>query len=69
MLKAAFFTLGCKVNQYETEVLLEKFRDAGFSVVSFEETADVYVVNTCTVTAVSDRKSRQMLRRAKKAEP
>ncbi|WP_010251624.1 tRNA (N(6)-L-threonylcarbamoyladenosine(37)-C(2))-methylthiotransferase MtaB [Acetivibrio cellulolyticus] len=66
MKKAAFYTLGCKVNQYETEAILEMFRNNGYEIVDFEEFADVYVINTCTVTNLSDRKSRQMIRRAKK---
>lgn len=66
MKKIAFFTLGCKVNQYETEAISEMFRNDGYEVVDFEQFADVYVINTCTVTNLSDRKSRQMIRRAKK---
>ncbi len=66
MKKAAFYTLGCKVNQYETEALTEIFEKDGYAIVDFEEKADVYVINTCTVTNLSDRKSRQMIRRAKK---
>lgn len=62
----AFCTLGCKVNQYETDAMRELFKNAGYETVSFEAAADVYVVNTCTVTSVGDKKSRQMLRRAKK---
>lgn len=57
-------TLGCKVAQYETEALAEAFESLGFTVLSFDDVCDVYVVNTCTVTAESDRKSRQMIRRA-----
>jgi len=60
----AFHTLGCKVNQYESEALAEQFRQHGYQVVSFDEPADVYVINTCTVTNVSDRKSRNLIRRA-----
>ncbi len=67
MKKVAFYTLGCKVNQYETEAITELFQNAGYKVVDFEEKADVYVINTCTVTSMSDRKSRQIVRRAKKA--
>lgn len=67
MKKAAFYTLGCKVNQYETEALTEIFEKDGYAIVDFEEKADVYVINTCTVTNLSDRKSRQMIRRAKKS--
>lgn len=68
-MKAAFFTLGCKVNQYETETIREQFRKAGFQIVPEEETADVYVVNTCTVTGLADRKSRQYIRKAHKLNP
>lgn len=63
--KVAFCSLGCKVNQYETNAMAQKFIEHGYEVVEFEEYADVYIVNTCTVTNVADRKSRQMLRRAK----
>lgn len=65
----AFFTLGCRVNQYETEAMQELFTNAGYNIVSFNEIADVYVVNTCAVTAESERKCRQVLRRAKKKNP
>jgi tRNA A37 methylthiotransferase MiaB len=65
-MKAAFYTLGCKVNQYETESMREQFRRAGFDVVAEDEAADVYVVNTCTVTNMADRKSRQYIRKAHK---
>ena len=68
-MKAAFYTLGCKVNQYETESMREQFRRAGFDVVSENEAADVYVVNTCTVTNMADRKSRQYIRKAHKLNP
>ena len=68
-MKAAFYTLGCKVNQYETESMREQFRHAGFYVVSEDEAADVYVVNTCTVTNMADRKSRQFIRKAHKLNP
>lgn len=67
--RAAFFTLGCKVNQYETEALKNIFREKGYEIVGFSEKAEVYVVNTCTVTHVSDRKSRQALRRAHRVNP
>lgn len=63
--KVAFCSLGCKVNQYETNAMAQKFIEHGYEVVEFDEYADVYIVNTCTVTNVADRKSRQMLRRAK----
>ncbi len=65
MKKVAFCTLGCKVNQYETNAMQEKFIMAGYEVVKFEEKADIYIINTCTVTNMSDKKSRQMIRKAK----
>ena len=68
-LKVAFHTLGCKVNYYESEALKGEFRRAGFEVVDFEELADVYVINTCTVTHLAERKSRQIIRRAKRRNP
>lgn len=67
--KVAFYTLGCKVNQYDTEAVREQFEAAGYLVAEFNEIADVYVVNTCTVTHLSDRKCRQMLRKTKKLNP
>ena len=67
--KAAFFTLGCKVNQYDTEAMRELFEDAGYETVDFSEAADVYVVNTCTVTQTGDKKSRQMISRAHALSP
>jgi len=67
--KAAFMTLGCKVNQFETETMEGLFRARGYEVVPFEERADVYVVNTCSVTHLSDRKSRQLIRRAARTNP
>ncbi|MCH5184733.1 MAG: tRNA (N(6)-L-threonylcarbamoyladenosine(37)-C(2))-methylthiotransferase MtaB [Oscillospiraceae bacterium] len=69
MKKAGFATLGCKVNQYETEAMAELFRNKGYKTVGFSERADVYVINTCSVTNMSDRKSRQMIHRAKKNNP
>lgn len=66
---AAVCTLGCKVNQYDTETLLRQLSARGFTIKNFNEPADVYIVNTCTVTQVSDGKSRQMLRRAKRLNP
>jgi threonylcarbamoyladenosine tRNA methylthiotransferase MtaB len=69
MKKAAFYTLGCKVNQYETEAMAELFSDADYEICDFSETADVYVINTCSVTHIGDRKSRQIIRRAKKTNP
>lgn len=66
MKKVAFYTLGCKVNQYETEAMTELFEKEGYEITDFDQYADVYVINTCTVTNLGDRKSRQMIRRAKK---
>jgi len=65
MKKVAFCTLGCKVNQYETNAMEESFINSGYEIVNFEDKADIYVINTCTVTNMSDKKSRQMLRKAK----
>ncbi|MCI9245808.1 MAG: tRNA (N(6)-L-threonylcarbamoyladenosine(37)-C(2))-methylthiotransferase MtaB [Clostridia bacterium] len=65
----AFCTLGCKVNQYETNAMMQDFIEAGYEIVEFEERADIYVVNTCTVTNMADKKSRQMLRRVKEINP
>ena len=65
----AFCTLGCKVNQYETDAMEEMFQAAGYEVRSFKEAADIYIINTCTVTNIADRKSRQMLHRARKMNP
>ena len=67
--KVAVYTLGCKVNAYESSVMAELFKASGYDVVDYEEFADVYIVNTCTVTNMSDRKSRQILRRAKELNP
>ena len=69
MRKAAFHNLGCKVNSYETEAMQQLFEDAGYEIVPCREGADVYINNTCSVTNVADRKSRQMLHRAKKMNP
>ena len=69
MKKAALHNLGCKVNAYETEAMQQLLEQAGYEIVPFEEKADVYIVNTCTVTNIADRKSRQMLHRAKKQNP
>ena len=68
-MKVAFHTLGCKVNQYETEAMAGAFRRCGFQVVDERDFADVYVINTCTVTAIADKKSRQYIRRMKKVNP
>lgn len=69
MKRVAFYTLGCKVNQYETEAMLELFEKEGYEKAETEDYADVYVINTCTVTHMSDRKSRQYIRRMKKKNP
>lgn len=69
MRKAALHNLGCKVNAYETEAMQQMLEDAGYEIVPFREGADVYVINTCSVTNVADKKSRQMLHRAKKMNP
>ncbi len=68
-LKVALHNLGCKVNSYEMDVMIEKLSEAGCIIVPFNEKADVYVINTCTVTNIADRKSRQMLHRSKKENP
>lgn len=68
-MKVAFHTLGCKVNQYETEALKEKFSSKGYHIVDEKDFADIYVINTCTVTSLADRKSRQYIRKMKKINP
>ena len=68
-MKVAFHTLGCKVNHYETEAIKEAFVSRGAEVVGEEEFADVYIINTCTVTNIADRKSRQFIRRVKRVNP
>ena len=68
-MKIAFYTLGCKVNQYETQALEQLLSGRGHTLVPFEESADAYIINTCTVTAVSDKKSRQIIRRTRKTAP
>lgn len=68
-MKVAFLTLGCKVNYYETEKMKLQFEAAGHQIVSFSEQADAYVVNTCTVTNIADRKSRKMLHKARRINP
>lgn len=69
MKTVAFYTLGCKVNQYESEAVSSIFEKNGYEVVSFDQSADIYIINTCTVTNLSDRKSRQAIRKAKKTNP
>ena len=67
--KVALHNLGCKVNAYEVEAMQQLLEKAGYEIVPFTEGADVYLINTCTVTNIADRKSRQMLHKAKKNEP
>ena len=69
MKKAALHSLGCKVNSYETEAMTQLLKKAGYEIVSFQDQADVYIINTCSVTNMADRKSRQMLHKAKKQNP
>jgi threonylcarbamoyladenosine tRNA methylthiotransferase MtaB len=69
MKRAALHNLGCKVNAYETEAMQQLLEDAGYAIVPFFEQADVYVINTCSVTNMADRKSRQMIHRARKQNP
>ena len=69
MRRVALHNLGCKVNSYEMDVIGQKLTEKGFIIVPFEEQADVYIINTCTVTNIADRKSRQMLHQAKKRNP
>ena len=69
MKTVALYNLGCKVNSYETEVMGQKLQEKGYRIVPFEQTADIYIVNTCTVTNIADRKSRQMLHRARQLNP
>jgi 2-methylthioadenine synthetase len=67
--KVGFMTLGCKVNTYDSEALMEIFEADGYTIVDFAELADVYVINTCTVTHLGDQKSRKMMRKAKRINP
>ena len=69
MKKAAFYTLGCRVNQYETQVMMNIFKEKGFEISTFDDKCDVYIVNSCAVTAMSEKKSRQVLRKAKRLNP
>ena len=69
MKRVAFHNLGCKVNSYELDIMRRKLEEAGYTPVPFEEEAEVYVINTCTVTNIADRKSRQMIHKAKKRNP
>jgi len=68
-MKVAFYTLGCKVNQYETNGMIQAFLQNGYEIVDFTEKSDIYIINTCTVTSISDKKSRQMIRRTKQLNP
>lgn len=68
-MKVAFTTLGCRVNQYESEAMAEKFLKEGFEIVDYHDFSDIYVINTCTVTNMGDKKSRQMINRAKRNNP
>lgn len=68
-MRVSFYTLGCKVNQYETQIMAQTFENAGFEVVPFEEKADVAVINSCTVTASGDKKTRQVMRKVKVQNP
>ena len=68
-MKAAFYTLGCKVNQYESQAMAQRLENIGFVICDADEDADVYIINSCTVTAESDRKTRQAVRRFKKLHP
>ena len=69
MRTAALHNLGCKVNAYETEAMRQSLEEHGYKIVQFNEKADIYIINTCTVTNMADKKSRQMLHRAKKLNP
>ena len=65
----AFYTLGCKVNQYETNAMMQRFIQSDYKIVALEDRADIYIINTCTVTNMADKKSRQMIRRVKEINP
>ena len=69
MKKVALHNLGCKVNSYEIDVMQQMLQKKGYEIVDFEQKADIYIVNTCSVTSIADRKSRQMLHKAKKMNP
>ena len=68
-MKVAIYTLGCKVNQYESNAISQEFINNGHQLVEFSDFADVYIINTCTVTSMGDKKSRQIIRRAKILNP
>lgn len=69
MKSVALYNLGCKVNSYEAEAMGQRLQEKGYRIVPFSEKADIYIVNTCTVTNIADRKSRQMLHRARQLNP
>ena len=69
MKKVASHALGCKVNQYESEAIAELFAEKGYEIVGIDDTADVYIINTCTVTNFGDKKSRQLSRKVKRQNP
>ena len=69
MRRIAFHNLGCKVNSYELDYMTQKSVELGYEIIDFEQKADIYIVNTCSVTNIADRKSRQMLHKAKKNNP
>ena len=69
MKSVALHNLGCKVNSYEIDVMQQMLRESGYKIVPFDDVADVYIINTCTVTNIADRKSRQMIHRARKNNP
>ena len=67
--KVAFYTLGCKVNQYESESIKNQLIEVGYEIVGFDKKADIYIINSCTVTSVADKKTRSLMRRVKKNNP
>ena len=69
MKKVAFRNLGCKVNEYEMEYMQQRMAEKGYLIVPFDTKSDIYVINTCTVTNIADRKSRQMIHKARKLNP
>ena len=68
-MRAAIYTLGCKVNQYETQAMDQELRRRGHELVDFEDSADAYIINTCSVTAVADKKNRAVIRRCRRDNP
>ena len=65
----AFHNLGCKVNSYETEKMMKELAEKGYDIIPFDQKADIYIINTCSVTNIADRKTRQMLNRARRLNP